>query len=171
MPPDPIITTERLLLRSFEEDDLDALAEMYGDAETMRFITGKPRSREETKKLLIAMRDRVAEVGHGLMATVLRETGELVGRCGFYTWSIELLDETEIGWLVKREHWGKGLATEVGIALRDYGFEVLGHQRLISVIDPLNLASIRVAQKVGEHPWKGIEHEGRKVLVYAVERP
>lgn len=169
MLPEAVITTDRLVLRHLTEHDLDALAAIDGDAETMRFISGKPRTREQAAAFLRWTIESVAAKGYGLMATELRETGELVGRCGFHVWSIELQDEMEIGWLIKREHWDKGYATEAGLALRDYGFDVLGRRRLISVIDPDNLASIRVAEKVGETLWREIEHEGHRVLVYAVE--
>lgn len=169
--PEPIISTARLELRPFVDDDLDGLAAMYGDSRTMRYIADLPLTREQSREALEGMRSRLAERGYGLMAAVSRETGELVGRCGFHVWSIELRDEVEIGWLIRRDCWGRGYATEIGASLRDYGFEMLGLHRLISVIDPANAASIRVAEKLGETLWKEIEHRGKRVLVYSVERP
>lgn len=157
-------------MRMAVDADLDGLAAMYSDAETMRYIAHRPLTRDQSRVALDRMRDRVSERGYGLMTTVLRDTGEFVGRCGFHVWSIELQDEIEIGWAIRRDLWGRGYATEAGAALREHGFDVLGRERLISVIDPENVASIRVAEKLGETLWKEIEHEGRRVLVYSIER-
>ena len=168
---DAVITTDRLELRRFVAADVDALVPLFADAETMRHITGRTHTRDEVAGAVALMIDRFDRNGFGQMAAVLRETGEVIGRCGFAVWSIELRDEMEIGWLIGRGHWGRGYATEAGLALRDYGFHVLGRRRLISVIQQGNAASVRVAEKVGESPWKEIDHEGKRMLVYAVSSP
>ncbi len=164
---DPVIVTERLLLRRLAPRDLAPLADMYGDEETMRFI-GDGSTADWDRTSLAVERHTTAPFGTGLLATVLRSTGEFVGRCGYLEWDIDGAIETEIGWMIGRSHWGNGYATEAAIALRDYGFEHLGKERLISLIHPDNTASIRVAEKAGETLWRVWQHKGNPVLIYAV---
>ena len=76
-------------------------------------------------------------------------------------------EEVEIGYLFLRRFWGRGLATEAAIAVRDYGF-ALGYRRLVSIIDPGNLASRRVAEKTGFTLEKKVEKWGKKVCIYAI---
>lgn len=80
---------------------------------------------------------------------VLRTTGELMGRCGLSIEQIDDVSEREFGWTFARAYWGQGYATEAAAAAMEHCFRTLGHQRLISLIDPHNLASARVATTVG----------------------
>jgi ribosomal-protein-alanine N-acetyltransferase len=77
----------------------------------------------------------------------------------------------EIGYLFLRKLWGQGLATEAARACRDYGFNQLGYRRLISLIGPANLASRRVAEKVGMTLEKEIIKWNMPICVYAIQAP
>jgi len=77
----------------------------------------------------------------------------------------------EVGWLVARSHWGRGLATEGGRASLAHAFETLGVDHVISLIRPDNAASIRVAEKLGERPEGEFDLFGEKTLVYGIARP
>ena len=97
----------------------------------------------------------------------LMATGEPIGRGGFMTWDVDGVELVEIGWLVARAHQDSGYATEAGEALRDHGFQVLGREELISVIQPANRASIRVAEKLGGVYWRDwVTPGGSDVVLY-----
>ena len=80
---------------------------------------------------------------------MLRETGELVGDCGLVTTAVEGVPEVELGWIVRRPHWGRGIATEAATAWRDHAFDVLALDRIVSMVSERNPASRRVAEKLG----------------------
>ena len=146
---DAVIETPRLILRHFVGADLDALAELMADADFMRFSSGV-FTREQTATFLF---DRViAPARAGLpsqFALVLREENRLIGYCGFFRQVVDQLNEIEIGYRLHRDYWNRGLATEGAQAVRNYAFDVLKLERVISLIHPENHASRRVAEKSG----------------------
>ena len=94
---------------------------------------------------------------------VLRATRELVGDCGLITTTVEGEREVELGWIVRRVHRGMGIATEAAAAWRDFAFDVVGLERIVSMISAENVASRRVAEKLGmtverEAIWGGLPH-------------
>ena len=165
----PVLQTERLSLREFEPEDVDALAAILSDPETMRYY---PMSfdRAAVVDWILRNRTRYANDGYGLWATVLKSTGDLIGDCGLVRQSVDGVDELEIGYHVRRDLWGKGYATEAAQACRDYGFANLKVDRLISPIRPENLASRRVAEKNGMTIWKEVTRANLLHYVYAIKR-
>ena len=164
-----ILETSRLILREFRPEDADALARVISDRETMRFYPA-PFDRRGVGEWIDRNLQRYADDGHGLWAMILKSSGELIGDCGLTVQLVEGTSEIEIGYHVRRDLWGQGLATEAARACRDYGFEHLPVERLISLIRPRNLPSRRVAEKNGmtvrkEVMWRDLLH-----LVYAVRR-
>jgi ribosomal-protein-alanine N-acetyltransferase len=145
-----ILTTERLLLRRLLPGDLDALFALYRDPEMRRFYPEGTLTYEETKEELEWFLN-----GHphhpelGLWATILKETGEFIGRCGLLPWTIDNEGEVEVAYMIDKSHWGKGLGSEAAQGILEYGFGTLGLSRLICLIDRDNQASIRVAEKIG----------------------
>ena len=115
-------------------------------------------------------RQRYAKDGHGLWAMVLKSSGEMIGDCGLTVQEVDGVDEVEIGYHVRRDLWGQGLATEAARACRDFGFSRLPVERVISLIRPENLPSRRVAEKNGMTVWKEIVWRGLPHIVYAVQR-
>jgi ribosomal-protein-alanine N-acetyltransferase len=107
----------------------------------------------------------------GLWATLCRGTGALVGRCGLIAWMIEGRPEVEIAYLIGRQHWGKGLGTEAATALVGHGFDALGLDRLIALIDQDNAASRRTAAKAGLHFERTVAIEGLPAELFAIEKP
>jgi ribosomal-protein-alanine N-acetyltransferase len=79
----------------------------------------------------------------------LKETGELIGDCGLVNQTIDGTIEVEIGYHINKKYWAKGFASEAARACKEYGFHHLGFKKLISIIDPRNIASIRVVEKIG----------------------
>jgi ribosomal-protein-alanine N-acetyltransferase len=187
-----VLETERLILRHLEWDDIDALAPMLADGDVMRYIgNGTPKTREQARRLLgfwIAdgerawddytlarlpqLRRAVERDAHfSLWATVLKKDNRLIGRCGLLAWDLDGQKETEVGYLIAKPHWGRGYATEAARAIRDYGFERLGFDRLVSLIQPGNLASQRVALKIGMRHERDVRVGEIDAMVFAVERP
>jgi RimJ/RimL family protein N-acetyltransferase len=163
----PVLETSRLVLRRFRLDDLDALAGVLGDAETMSFYP-HPFSRTECRRWIEWNVGSYELNGFGLWAMELKDGGGFVGDCGLTVQNVDGDDEVEVGWHVHRRLWGRGLATEAGAACRDHAFETVGLGRLISLIRPVNLASKRVAEKIGLTVWKETERAGWPHLVFSM---
>lgn len=164
-----ILETSRLILREFIPDDADALALVLSDPEAMRFYPAA-FNRGGVEAWIARNRGRYAAYGHGLWGMILKSTGELVGDCGLTAQNVEGVNEIEIGYHVRRDLWGQGLATEAAQACRDYGFATLPVERLISLIRPENMGSRRVAEKNGMTAWKEVRWHELPHVVYAVRR-
>jgi RimJ/RimL family protein N-acetyltransferase len=165
---EPTLETPRLLLRQFREDDLDAWARITSDPEVMRYVGGSPLSREEAWRSLGYLLGHWKIRGFGLWAAEEKKTGALVGRIGLY--QPEGWPGLEVGWLVERARWGEGFASEGGAASLAHAFLALGAQRVISVVEPPNAASIRVAEKLGERFCERRQLQGKHVSIYAIAR-
>jgi ribosomal-protein-alanine N-acetyltransferase len=165
----PVLETQRLVLREFQHEDLDALAAILCDRETMRYY---PVSfdRAAAADWIQRNRTRYANHGHGLWAMILKSTRELIGDCGLVRQSVDAVDEIEIGYHVRRDLWNQGYASEAARACRDYGFAKLEVDRIISLIRPENLASRRVAEKNGMTIWKEVTKVDLLHYVYAIKR-
>jgi RimJ/RimL family protein N-acetyltransferase len=162
------LDTERLLLRQFREDDLDDWARITSDATVMRYVGGSAFTRDEAWRSLGYALGHWQIRGFGLWAAEEKSSGRLVGRIGLY--QPEGWPGLEVGWLVDRARWGEGIASEGGAAALAHAFEALGADRVISVIEPPNAASIRVAEKLGERFCERRQLQGRLVSIYATSR-
>lgn len=164
------LETERLRLRAFRNSDLDAYAPMCADPEVMKYLgTGVTLNRSESWRSMATILGHWRLLGYGMFAVELKATGELLGRAGF-------LDPPgwpgfELGWVLGRQYWGHGYAFEAAVAARDYAFEKLGKERLISLIRPDNHRSIRVAEKLGEKHTGDVELLGSVARIYEIARP
>jgi [ribosomal protein S5]-alanine N-acetyltransferase len=167
--PKQILETPRLVLREFCTEDVDALARVISDPETMRFYTA-PFDRRGAEEWIERNRRRYSKDGHGLWAMILKTNGELIGDCGLVGQEVDGLNEIEIAYHVRRDQWGQGLATEAARACRDFGFAHLPIERFISLIRPEHLASRRVAEKNGLAVWKEVDKFGFPHLVYSIRR-
>ncbi|HZQ22526.1 MAG TPA: GNAT family N-acetyltransferase [Terriglobales bacterium] len=164
-----VLETSRLTLREFVPEDADALALISSDPETMRYYPA-PYDRRSVDEWIERNRRRYASDGHGLWAMVLKGTGELIGDCGLIRQEVEGESLVEIGYHVRRDHWGQSYATEAAQACCAYGFANLSVVRLISLIRPENMPSRRVAEKNGMRVWREVTWHGLKHLVYCIER-
>jgi RimJ/RimL family protein N-acetyltransferase len=161
--------TERLVLRMFRESDTDAYAEMVSDPEVMRFLGGgQPVPRAEAWRNMAMILGHWQLRGYGMWAVEEKATGEMVGRVG--CWRPEGWPGLEVGWTLRRRFWGRGYATEAARASLSYAFTTLGQTRVISLIAPENVNSIRVAERLGEKPEGEWDVFGTKVIIYAVGR-
>jgi RimJ/RimL family protein N-acetyltransferase len=170
-----VITTDRLVLRKPRREDAADLALAYADPEVVRFMgDGSTATLAEVEEGIDQWLERWETWGMSLFSLERRDDGRVVGRAGFLRWDPETWEiggtETELGWLLAREHWGHGYATETALALRDWAFDDRGLTRLISLIRRGNDRSVRVAEKIGEHYERDVVTSGRHLaMLYALE--
>ena len=166
-----ILETERLLMRRLVPADLDDLYALYRDPEIRRYFPEGVLTLDETREELAWFLN-----GHpdhpelGLWATIHKESGAFIGRCGLLPWKIDGVDEVEIAYLIAKPYQRQGLGAEAAQALVRYGLETLGLTRLIALIDPAHEASIRTAESAGLRFEKEVEIEGVRSAVYAIKR-
>lgn len=163
----PILETPRLVLRSFDDGDLDRMAELMADENFMRFSLGV-FSREQTAAFLDKVRARDRQGLPSQFAVIFRPDNILIGYCGFFAQVVDEREELEIGYRIDPAYWNRGIATEAARAVRDYGVNELHLQRLISLIHPDNLPSRRVAQKNGMTPEKETVFRGFPTVVFSI---
>jgi len=144
-----ILETDRLLLREFVEDDAESVFKLNTDPEVMRFVPDKPLLNvEQARQTLID--HPIADYrryGFGRGACILKSTGEQIGFAGLKY--LDELGEVDVAYRLLPAHWGQGLATEVALASVRYGFAALGLKRIIGLVMPKNIGSLRVLEKTG----------------------
>ena len=140
------LETPRLVLRLPRADDLDSWSAMMADEETARHIGGTA-PREVCWRQLMTVIGSWCAIGFGMFAVLEKSTGRWIGRVG--PWQPEGWPGTEIGWSLVRDCWGKGYAGEAAAATMDWAIEALGWTDIIHSIAPENVASQRVAEKLG----------------------
>jgi len=165
-----ILETERMTLRPFTMDDVDDLLRLFSDPVAMRFSLTGVRDRAATVEWLELVIARTRRDGHGFWAATLNESGEYLGHAGLLKQQVEGRDEVEIAYWFLRSHWNQGLAPEAACACRDYGLGELRRERLVSLIVPENVASRRVAEKVGMNLEREAVWKNTRVCVYAMTR-
>lgn len=167
-----ILETDRLILRRVRPEDLEALFALYSDPEIRRYFPEGTLSQEETREELewfLNGHPRYPELG--LWGTIYKETGQFIGRCGLLPWRIEGQDEIEVAYMIAKEFQGQGLGTEAARGILHYGFEKLKLARLICLIDPDNIASQKVAERIGmklERRVDGIDGDNIPTLIYSI---
>ena len=168
------LPTARLLLRRWRSSDLDSLAQMFAQPEVWEFPFARGLTREETELRLSRYIETWEHDGFGKYAVELSGDGPLIGCVGLEleTWFHEIEGEVEIGWRLDPRYWGDGYATEAALASLKVGFDRLGLDRIVAVVEPANLASLRLAEKIGLRVVREtLEPKfGRLLEVFVVER-
>lgn len=144
--PAPIIETERLILRAPQASDMDAWAGFAADPLAARYVGGV-QGRSGAWRQMCAITGAWTIRGFSMFSVVEKASGRWVGRLG--PWMPEEWPGTEVGWGIVREAWGMGYATEGATAAIDWAVDTLGWTDIIHVIDPGNIASQAVAQRLG----------------------
>lgn len=142
--------TERLLLRTFRLDDLDAYAALNAHPEVVRYLGGEPLSRQHSDEIAEWAQECFETERIGLLAIERRSDGAFLGMCGVHHQE-SYPDDLEVAWRLAFEHWGHGYATEAAAAWLDYAFGTLSAQRVISMTDvaPPNERSLAVMRRLG----------------------
>jgi RimJ/RimL family protein N-acetyltransferase len=165
------IETRRLILRTMREDDLHDLLQIFTDENVMAAFATPPFDETQMQSWMKPNMAHQQTHGFGLYSVIYKANGEMIGDCG-----LEMMEDAngeqvaELGYDFLSSYWGQGLATEAATAVKDYAFSELGMNRLISMIRQTNLASARVAEKVGMKQIEELERYGRRYWKYGISR-
>ena len=169
-----VLETERLYLREMNQNDFVALSKILQDEDTMYAYNGAFND-EETWAWLDKQISRYKKYGFGLWAVVLKETDEMIGQCGLTMQPWKEKEVLEIGYLLRRDCWHKGYATEAAKACKEYAFEKLDASEVCSIIRDINTPSKKVALRNGmtvKDSWvkhyRGVDMPHDR---YSVEKP
>lgn len=165
----PVLETERLLLREHSLADFDAYASMWTDPDVVRFIGGKPSTRDESWMRFLRYSGLWRHLGYGYWAIQEKASGRFLGDGGFADFKREIeppLDAPEQGWALAPWAHGLGFATEAVAAMLAWGETHLPAGGQVCIISPENLASIRVAEKVGYRQTASTSYKGAPTLQF-----
>lgn len=143
-----ILETERLYFREMNQADFDSLCKILQDEKTMYAYEGA-FSDSEAQEWLDRQIDRYHKWNFGLWALILKESGEMIGQSGLTMQPWKNTQVLEIGYLLNRDYWHNGYATEAAIACKNYAFDVLKSNEVYSIIRDTNTASQNVAIRNG----------------------
>ncbi len=167
--PSTILETERLLLRRQQVSDIVFLIDLWADPQVTRYLGG-PRDRDWLCSVFEETAQNPCAEQYDLWPVVEKETGQVIGHCGLLDKEVDGRTEIELTYILSPSVWGKGYATEIGQAIKQFAFEKMGVERLIALIEPENEPSERVAIKLGMWLEKEIARPGGALRkVYAIE--
>ena len=149
-------------------DDLEDLFALYSNAQVRKYFPEGTLTYEETKEELEWFLNGHPELG--LWATIQKETGKFIGRCGLLPWTIEGREEVEVAYMIAQEYWKQGLGSEAAQGILQYGFEKLQLSRLICLIDKDNDASIKVASGLGMTFEKEVDDGMGPAQLYSIHK-
>jgi RimJ/RimL family protein N-acetyltransferase len=162
-----IVETARLCVRRLAAEDIAPLARLWADPEVTRFMGG-PREIETVTASLRGVLEAANPPQWDLWPLIEKTSGTVVGHCGLLPKRVDARDEIELVYVIARDAWGRGYATEAACAVRDHASQALGLLRLIALIDPAHAASARVAVKAGmKFEGPTLRPTGRTLHVYA----
>ena len=168
------LTTARLNLVPFTDDHLDGLNTLNSDPEVMRYLSGRPETREETVAVIERVKQRWMAFGYSWWSFIDKETGLIIGAGVIQNLRREATAQPdpacplEIGWRLRRDYWNKGLATEAAHAMAGFAFNTIQADEIYAVCHPDNAASARVMQRLGMQ-YAGLQTwYGKTVVTYQV---
>lgn len=166
----PIIKTERLALRPFTLDDVESLYQVLQVPGVLDYFPiSAPPEIDRVYKLIQGQLDHWQEHGYGWWAIEPLADPQLIGWSGLQY--LPDTDETEIGYLLGRPFWGRGLATESAIASLHFGFHTLQLKRIVGIVHPEHIASQRVLEKIGLQFVRQAEYFGMQCFQYSIDNP
>jgi ribosomal-protein-alanine N-acetyltransferase len=169
------IETERLILREFLPTDDEGMFVLDSNPEVHRFLGNKPvKDIEESRGYIENVRKQYAENGIGRWAVILKETNEFIGWSGIKLIKDKINNHQnfyEIGYRFIQKHWGKGYATEAGLAFVKYAFNEMKADTLYAYADAGNVNSRRILEKLGMQYVNSFEYEGEEEVWYAMQNP
>jgi RimJ/RimL family protein N-acetyltransferase len=165
------VETARLILRLPEASDAQPLLDIHEHPDAIKFVSLGPSRRG----IIGAWTNVATMIGHwqlrnyGQWTIVEKASGEVIGRVGL--WNPEGWPGVELGWIIQPSRWGNGFATEASKAALDWTWAHSRVDHVISLIEPTNAPSIRVAEKIGEQLERREMVMGEDTCVYGVLRP
>ncbi|WP_422373927.1 GNAT family N-acetyltransferase [Roseibium sp.] len=146
------LETDRLLLRAWQEDDVEPFAALCADPEVMRHFP-EPLTREKSEQLIARAKEKQEKDGFSIAPVEIRKTGEFLGFVGLnvptYAAPLPFDPCVEIGWRLSKSSWGKGYASEAARAWLRFGFETVGLEEIVAFTIPANLPSQKVMERIG----------------------
>jgi len=165
------LTTDRLALRPFTRDDVEAAFGFFGDPEVMHFsLNGPHRSRKTTEDFIQTNINRQLRLGFSIWAVIERGSDDPIGMCGLAEFS-HGVEGIELAYRLRHDRWGRGYATEAGQAAVDHAFGALGLDRLIAAVERENTSSIHVLEKCGFGFVRDQIIAGKDALVFEQRAP
>lgn len=164
-----VLDTARIRMREWTRSDLDSLATMVADEDQMRFYP-RTKTRAEASAWIERNLSLYQEYGFGFWFMEPRDSGDFLGYCGIRPWSLDGMNGIEMGWHTRKAFWNRGFATEAAAACRDLAFSRFGLPRLLGEIDPANLASVCVAEKIGMRPERTATRDGYPCTIYSIQQ-
>lgn len=155
-------------MRMLQESDFEEYWEVHRDPEVTRYTWRTQMDRTDAWRHLAIVTGHWHLRGFGMWGLFEKASGRFAGRAGFH--QPDGWPDFELGWTLGRAFWGKGYATEAAARCVRYAFEEMDRDHLISLIDPANVASIRVAERIGETVSGEATIGGHRMLVYRIDR-
>lgn len=167
-----ILETPRLYIRELTMDDFDALHAICSDPEVMCYIDAlQPYSQEQTRREIQQALHSYQAHGFGEWAFIAKAAGQLIGYGGIQ-YVPHNPQHPEVSYILAQSHWGQGYATEVAAAILQYGFMHLGLEAIEASIDPHNVTSMHVAEKLGmQYRGEGVDAHQFPVVFYVIYNP
>lgn len=169
------LETERLILREMVSSDDVGMFELDSNPEVHRFLGNKPvKNIKESQGYIENVRQQYRDNGIGRWAVILKETNEFIGWSG-----IKLIKDVinnhqnfyEIGYRFIQKHWGKGYASEAGLAFVNYAFNEMKVEKLYAYADAGNVNSRHILEKLGMHYVNSFEYDGEEEVWYEMQNP
>jgi RimJ/RimL family protein N-acetyltransferase len=156
------------MLRPMRAGDVDSLLLIFSDPRVMTSFDNIVFDRAQMEQWVQRNLEHQSQYGYGLFSVIDRSTQLLIGDCGLEHMDVDGMPQTELGYDFRSDYWNRGLATEAAQAVRDYAFQTLNLPRLISLIRQGNLASRRVAEKIGMRLEANVTRYGHDYWVFAI---
>jgi RimJ/RimL family protein N-acetyltransferase len=165
-----MIETRRLILRVMKKDDAKELLDIFSDPIAMQYFGGVIFDRARMDKWVLSNLDHQAKYGFSLYSVILKDNNEIIGDCGLETDEIDGELIVGIGFDFKQACWGRGYATEAAMAVLKYGFTQFDFDRIRGWIDPENVPSRRVAERIGMNVERYILRGSKRYALYGISR-
>jgi len=151
-----ILHTERLRLEPMADAHLEGLHALNGDPVVMRYLSGRAETLEETRDMIARVKARWAEWGYSWWTFIERDGGQIIGAGCIQHLGRDAANPLEIGWRLRQDRWGRGLASEAARTMAGFAFDTLAAPLLRAVCQPENTASAQVMRRLGMR-YRGVE--------------
>lgn len=162
-----LLETDRLKLRPFESGDTGLLYGLHSDVQVMRYVGNGVQTQEKVLQCFNRCQEHQAQYGFSMWAVFEKTTQAFVGRAGLI--HLDQTSDIEVGYVLHRDFWGKGYATELANALVSWGFSALGLDKITAIAVPENTASRHVMEKIGMRYVRDDVFYGTAVAYYELE--